>query len=79
MPLMKYLERKMPRKNRRKKKEITLSKTRELGAAIDSEHLSELTEEEMENGGQKNLYEYARVKGFLYYDEKYFRPWLVKK
>ena len=45
----------MPRKNRRgrRKKVITLSKTRELGATIDSEQLSEMTETEgeLESGG----------------------------
>merc|ERR1712012_619575 len=49
MPLMKYLERSQrsaPRRSRRRK-DITLSKTKEFGA-IDSEHLSELTETEAE-------------------------------
>merc|ERR1711915_1005668 len=46
MPLMKYLERRITpgRNRRRKKKDITLSKTRELGSAFESEQLSELTE-----------------------------------
>merc|ERR1719150_3122718 len=50
MPLMKYLERRTSgsRGRRRRKKDITMSKTSEFGAAIDSEHLSELTEEELE-------------------------------
>merc|ERR1711887_434109 len=43
MPLMKYLESKASGRNRRRrKKDITLSKTSEFGSAIDSEHLSEL-------------------------------------
>ena len=50
-----FQEKKVPHKNRRRrrKKEITLSKTRELGAAIDSEQLSEMTETEgeLESGG----------------------------
>lgn len=36
------------RNRRRRKKSITMSKTSEFGSAIDSEHLSELTEEELE-------------------------------
>lgn len=32
----------------RKQKEVSLSKTKEWGQAIDSEHLSEITEEELE-------------------------------
>ena len=49
-------ESKVPRKNRRgrRKKAITLSKTRELGATIDSEQLSDMmteTETELESGG----------------------------
>ena len=45
---MQYLESKSSGRNRRRrKKDITLSKTSEFGSAIDSEHLSELTEEEV--------------------------------
>ena len=88
MPLMKYLETKQPRRNRRgRKKEITLSKTRELGATIDSEHLSEFTEEELDiqsSGGSTNGVlitgdTSSRVKGFLYYDVKYIRPFLTRR
>ena len=95
MPLMKYLERKMPRRNRRgRRKEITLSKTRELGTAIDSEHLSEMTEEEYDSvGGGGGLLPTsgsnseadapaavaARVRGFLYYDVRYFRPFFTRR
>merc|ERR1719234_1809989 len=46
MPLMKYLERRTisgRAGRRRRKRDITMSKTSEFGAAIDSEHLSELT------------------------------------
>merc|ERR1712059_192610 len=53
MPLMKYLETRSAmggRNRRRRKRDITLSKTRELGSAVDSEHLSELTQEELKDG-----------------------------
>lgn len=41
---------KKPKRSRslRKQKEVSLSKTKEWGQAIDSEHLSEITEEELE-------------------------------
>ena len=105
MPLMKYLEKKTTtttnRRRKRRRKEITLSKTRELGATIDSEHLSEMTEEELETSlnvgnndeyysssglednhqsrGGLNLTSVRRIRGFLYYDLKYFRPLLTRK
>ena len=80
MPLMKYLESNQPRKNRRgRKKEITLSKTRELGATIDSEHLSELTEEEIDAAGSIIVEDSRRVRGFLFYDLKYFRPFFTRR
>ena len=36
------------RRRRKRRKDITLSKTTQFGSAIDSEHLSELTETEVE-------------------------------
>lgn len=93
---MKYLEKKQPRKNRRgRKKEITLSKTRELGSAVESEYLSELTEEEFSGSGRDSEGAAAagvglsysnglgntssRVKGFMYYDVKFIRPFLTRR
>ena len=81
MPLMKYLERwkkSSSRRSRRRgrKKEITMSKTRELGTTIESEHLSEITEEELEstfNIGTKKMH------GFLYWDLKYIRPFFTRR
>jgi len=61
MPFIKYLESHQPhpgaayrRRRGRRRKEITMSKTRELGATIDSEHLSELTEEELDLSATDN-------------------------
>ncbi len=114
MPFMKYLEAQQTasvssgggaaanrrRRARRRKKEITMSKTREMGATIDSEHLSELTEEELESasafsmdedgglsngssggasGARATMGGTKRLKGFLYYDLKYLRPFLTRK
>jgi len=78
MPLMKYLERRTERRTgrRRRKKEVTMSKTSEFGAAIDSEHLSELTEEELETSFAEGK---AHLKGFMYWDYKFFKPFFIRK
>jgi len=55
--IFQYLESKASGRNRRRrKKDITLSKTSEFGSAIDSEHLSELTEEEVREDFRKYLF-----------------------
>ena len=86
----------MPRKNRRgrRKKAITLSKTREWGATIDSEQLSDMmtkTETELESGGGTDINGKLRlddstygqgswrIKSFLYYDLTYFRPFFTRR
>ena len=78
MPLMKYLERRTSGRagRRRRKKDITMSKTSEFGAAIDSEHLSELTEEELETSFAEGR---AHLKGFMLWDYKYLRPFFIRK
>lgn len=58
---------------RRKEKLISLSKTREFGQAIDSEHLSELTEEEEVNFADSKLGGFARL------DRKYFTPFFTRR
>jgi len=80
MPIVRYVQgtsRKSSRvrlrnRNRRRSKEITLSKTREMGQTIDSEHLSELTEEEFD-------FSLARQNGFVKLDNKYFRPFFTRR
>lgn len=81
MPLLKYLQpgkkssRRQGRRRsgRSRKNSISLSKTREWGHAIDSEHLSEFTEED-EVG-------YAQVKlgGFALWDRKYLKPFFTRR
>ncbi|XP_055389386.1 sodium/hydrogen exchanger 8 [Condylostylus longicornis] len=86
MPLLKYLQpgKKLRRSSRRRggpgnisskrRKEISLSKTRKWGNAIDSEHLSELTEEEDVT--------FAKVQGgigFGVIDRKYFTPFFTRR
>lgn len=58
---------------RRKDKLISLSKTREFGQAIDSEHLSELTEEDEVNFANSKLGGFARL------DRKYFTPFFTRR
>ena len=81
MPLMKYLERRTisgRAGRRRRKRDITMSKTSEFGAAIDSEHLSELTSggEELETSFAEGK---AHLKGFMLWDYKYLRPFFIRK
>ncbi|KAJ8919652.1 hypothetical protein NQ315_006179, partial [Exocentrus adspersus] len=61
-------------KRRKKDREVTLSKTREWGQALDSEHLSETTEGEMEVSFVSD-----RIKGFVKYDLKYFIPFFTRR
>jgi solute carrier family 9 (sodium/hydrogen exchanger), member 8 len=83
MPLMKFLQTNN-RKGRRRSssllrsrrghgKAISLSKTREWGQAIDSELLSELTEEE--EIGFKD----AKLGGFARLDRKFFTPFFTRR
>ncbi|KAJ9587254.1 hypothetical protein L9F63_019233, partial [Diploptera punctata] len=76
MPIMKLLlaDKKGNTHRRRREKEITLSKTKEWGQTIDSEHLSEYTEEEME----VNFIQ-THIKGFAKYDIKYFIPFFTRR
>ncbi|XP_041375472.1 sodium/hydrogen exchanger 8-like [Gigantopelta aegis] len=76
MPLLKLL--KAVKKSKKKKKttgiEISLSKTKEMGQTVDSEHLSELTEEEYEINYIK-----PHLKGFLKIDVKYLIPFFTRR
>ncbi|XP_046592707.1 sodium/hydrogen exchanger 8 [Neodiprion lecontei] len=79
MPLLKFLRaEKKTRTNssrrKRRDKEISLSKTREWGQTIDSEHLSELTEEEMEVSFLQ-----SRIRGFARWDLKFFIPFFTRR
>lgn len=78
MPLLKFLRaNKKSKRSRslRKQKEVSLSKTREWGQAIDSEHLSEITEEELE----VNYSHATRLKGFVRLDMKYLTPFFTRR
>ncbi|XP_002738222.1 sodium/hydrogen exchanger 8-like, partial [Saccoglossus kowalevskii] len=68
LPLLKFL------KAEKKPKELSLSKTEEMGHAVDAEHLSELTEEEYEFNFVK-----PNLKGFIRVDTKYFIPFFTRR
>lgn len=76
MPLLKFLQagRKERSRRRRRDKGLSLSKTKEWGQAIDSEHLSELTEEEVEVGFMQ-----SRIKGFSRLDFKILIPFFTRR
>ncbi|KAK2156000.1 hypothetical protein LSH36_224g04013 [Paralvinella palmiformis] len=73
MPLMKVLKTDK-RKKTRPGREVTLSKTKEFGETVDSEHLSELTEEEYEVNYVK-----PHLKGFVKLDIKYLVPFFTRR
>ncbi|KAG4073527.1 hypothetical protein HA402_000751 [Bradysia odoriphaga] len=80
MPLLKYLSPnkkvKKPHKKvrgRRRENSVSLSKTREWGHAIDSEHLSELTEED------EVSFAHSKLGGFARLDRKYFTPFFTRR
>jgi len=53
-----------------------MSKTEEMGQAIESDHISELTEEEYD---EKYLREDLRLRGFAYIDAKYLVPFFTRR
>nr|XP_039256686.1 sodium/hydrogen exchanger 8-like isoform X1 [Styela clava] len=55
---------------------LTMSKTEELGKAIESDHISELTEEEYE---EKYISARPELKGFAYFDAKYLMPFFTRR
>lgn len=78
MPLLKFLRANKKTKrsrSQRKQKEVSLSKTKEWGQAIDSEHLSEITEEELE----VNYSHATRLRGFVRLDLKYLIPFFTRR
>ncbi|XP_060565414.1 sodium/hydrogen exchanger 8-like isoform X2 [Ruditapes philippinarum] len=75
MPMMKLLKAEKKEKKRRKsEREISLSKTKEMGDTVDSEHLSEYTESEAEVSFAKPSH-----KGFVRVDARYLIPFFTRK
>lgn len=74
MPLIRIMDiEDCPRK--KNKKDINLSKTEKMGNTIESEHLSELTEEEYE----AQIYQRQDLKGFMWLDAKYLNPFFTRR
>ncbi|XP_026880320.1 sodium/hydrogen exchanger 8 isoform X1 [Electrophorus electricus] len=75
MPLMRILDIEESQSRRRNKKDVNLSKTEKMGNTIESEHLSELTEEEYE----AQIVQRQDLKGFLWLDAKYLNPFFTRR
>ncbi|XP_048406180.1 sodium/hydrogen exchanger 8 isoform X3 [Stegostoma tigrinum] len=75
MPLIRLMDIEDSKIHRRNKKDITLSKTEKMGNTIESEHLSELTEEEYEAQYIKR----HDLKGFMWLDAKYLNPFFTRR
>lgn len=75
MPLTRLMDVEDPKTRRRNKKDITLSKTEKMGNTVESEHLSELTEEEYE----AHFIKRQDLKGFMWLDAKYLNPFFTRR
>ncbi|XP_078411439.1 sodium/hydrogen exchanger 8 isoform X2 [Cetorhinus maximus] len=75
MPLTRLMDIEDPKARRRNKKDITLSKTEKMGNTVESEHLSELTEEEYEAQYIKR----HDLKGFMWLDARYLNPFFTRR
>ncbi|XP_036681055.1 sodium/hydrogen exchanger 8 isoform X1 [Balaenoptera musculus] len=75
MPLIRFADIEDARARRRNKKDVNLSKTEKMGNTIESEHLSELTEEEYE----AHYIRRQDLKGFLWLDAKYLNPFFTRR
>ncbi|CAM9794167.1 unnamed protein product [Lampetra planeri] len=75
MPLVKYMDiDEASARTKRPRKDISLSKTEKMGNTVETEHLSELTEEEYEA-----TYVKPNLKGFLWLDAKYLIPFFTRR
>ncbi|XP_050959093.1 sodium/hydrogen exchanger 8 [Labeo rohita] len=75
MPLIRIMDIEESQSRRKNKKDVNLSKTEKMGNAIESEHLSELTEEEYE----AQIFQRQDLKGFLWLDAKYLNPFFTRR
>ncbi|OXB79226.1 UNVERIFIED_CONTAM: hypothetical protein H355_013147 [Colinus virginianus] len=75
MPLIRLIDIEDSKARRRNKKDVNLSKTEKMGNTIESEHLSELTEEEYEAQYIKR----QDLKGFMWLDAKYLNPFFTRR
>ncbi|XP_069846078.1 sodium/hydrogen exchanger 8 isoform X2 [Dipodomys merriami] len=75
MPLIRLMDIEDARTRRRSKKDVNLSKTEKMGNTVESEHLSELTEEEYE----AHYIRRQDLKGFMWLDAKYLNPFFTRR
>lgn len=75
MPLIRLIDIEDSKARKRNKKDINLSKTEKMGNTVESEHLSELTEEEYEAQYIKR----QDLKGFMWFDAKYLNPFFTRR
>ncbi|XP_018093651.1 sodium/hydrogen exchanger 8 [Xenopus laevis] len=75
MPLIRLIDFEDSKARRRSKKDVILSKTEKMGNTIESEHLSELTEEEYE----AHYIRHHDLKGFMWLDAKYLNPFFTRR
>uniref|UniRef100_A0A3Q3XEE0 Sodium/hydrogen exchanger n=1 Tax=Mola mola TaxID=94237 RepID=A0A3Q3XEE0_MOLML len=75
MPLIRIMDIEESQSRRKNMKDINLSKTEKMGNTIESEHLSELTEEEYE----AHIYQRQDLKGFMWLDAKYLNPFFTRR
>ncbi|XP_066090351.1 sodium/hydrogen exchanger 8 isoform X3 [Saccopteryx bilineata] len=75
MPLIRLMDIEDAKVRRRNKKDVNLSKTEKMGNTVESEHLSELTEEEYE----AHYVRQQDLKGFLWLDAKYLNPFFTRR
>nr|KAF6359069.1 solute carrier family 9 member A8 [Pipistrellus kuhlii] len=75
MPLIRLMDIEDAKARRRSKKDVNLSKTEKMGNTVESEHLSELTEEEYE----AHYIRRQDLKGFLWLDVKYLNPFFTRR
>ncbi|XP_077369602.1 sodium/hydrogen exchanger 8 [Festucalex cinctus] len=75
MPLIRIMDIEDSQSRRKNKKDVNLSKTQKMGNTVESEHLSELTEEEYE----AHIYQRQDLKGFMWLDAKYLNPFFTRR
>ncbi|KAG8447068.1 hypothetical protein GDO86_014498 [Hymenochirus boettgeri] len=75
MPLIRLIDIEDSKARRRSRKDINLSKTEKMGNVLESEHLSELTEEEYE----AQYIRHHDLKGFMWLDAKYLNPFFTRR
>ncbi|KAF6089393.1 solute carrier family 9 member A8 [Phyllostomus discolor] len=75
MPLIRLMDIEDAKARRRNRKDVNLSKTEKMGNTVESEHLSELTEEEYE----AHYIRRQDLKGFLWLDAKYLNPFFTRR